>query len=84
MNAALGFGPESFGTRAPLPGEYSLRARFYGDWRDQSSSTVTAEMEIIRHFGMKDEVRKRFAMRVPEKRTEEVATVKIPAALWAD
>lgn len=53
-NEVLGFGSESFGTRAPLPGEYSL------------------------------EVRRRLALRVSEKRTEEVATVKIPAAKWED
>jgi|TARA_B110000305_G_scaffold49977_1_gene54120 hypothetical protein len=41
-------------------------------------------MAITRNFGMANEVFKRFALRVSEKRAEEVATVKIPAVKCAD
>jgi len=77
-------GPKSFDTRAPPPGGYSLKARFYGESHDQDQSTVTAEMEITRNFGMANEVFKRFVLRVSEKKAEEVATVKIPAVKCAD
>ena len=81
-NVSDGYGPESSSMVGLLPGAYSLGARFYGDWKDHQSSAVTAEVEVVRNFGEKNETRERHAVRLREKEEKTLVEMDIVPKEW--
>ncbi|YCM43193.1 VIT domain-containing protein [Verrucomicrobiaceae bacterium 227] len=81
-NVTDGYGPEASSMVGLLPGMYSWSARFYGDWKDNQSSTVTAEVEIVRNFGEKNEQRERHAVRLREKEEKTLVEVDVWPQEW--
>jgi hypothetical protein len=81
-NVSRGFGPESFCVRRAIPGNYRFKARFHGDWNESAQSRVTAELEVIRHFGTEAETRERFGIRLDEQRDREILQLMVVPAGW--
>lgn len=81
-NVIDGYGPESSSMVGVLPGRYALGARFYGDWKDGRSSTVTAEVEIVRNFGAENERRERHAVRLSEKEEKTLVEIEVFPREW--
>ena len=81
-NVSQGFGPESFSMARAVPGNYGFKARFHGDWNESAGSRVTAELEVIRHFGTDDETRERIGIRLDEKDDREVLGLMVVPPGW--
>jgi len=81
-NITRGYGPESWSSQSIFPGEYSLGARFYGDWNDRGKSTVTGEIEFTRNFGLPNETRERHALRIEEKKQVEILKAEVLPDGW--
>lgn len=65
-----------------LPGRLSWSARFYGDWKDDQESTVTAEVEVTRNFGEQNEHRERHAVRLREKEEQTLVELEVVPKGW--
>ena len=81
-NLSQGYGPESWSSRSLLPGAYEIGARFYGDWNSEGKSTATAEVEVIRNFGQKNETRETYTLRVEEKTNPLIVRAKYYPKGW--
>ncbi len=79
-----GLGPESWSTQTIHPGEHCFSAKFYGDWDESRTSTVTAEIEVTTDFGMPNEKRHRQALRITEKEHKVVTKAAIWPAGWEE
>ena len=81
-NVSRGYGPESFCMAHALPGNYGFQAKFYGDWNEPEQSRVTAELEVTRHFGSKNETRQRIGVRLNEKDDTELLNLQVTPPGW--
>ena len=74
-NVSSGLGPESCCVKDIDPGTFIIKAKFKGDWVDESTSTTTMTVEVIRNFGSKNEIREMITRRIPEGKTIEMMTI---------
>ncbi|MGJ8657046.1 MAG: VIT domain-containing protein [Akkermansiaceae bacterium] len=72
-----GLGPESASLQKQLPGEYTLTAKFRGDWNDHHKSDTTLTMEVIRNYGAPNETRQSVTRRLHESDQQVLMNLKV-------
>jgi len=70
-------GPESSSIHHYLPGDYTLTARFRGDWNDAHVSDTTVTMEVIRNYGADNETRESITRRLHEAERVNFMDLKV-------
>ncbi|MFT7581879.1 MAG: Ca-activated chloride channel family protein [Myxococcota bacterium] len=61
-----GYGPEVYGLRKAMHGEYQVRTKFYGSSAAQLLGAVTLQVDVYTNFGRKTQQRKSMTLRLTE------------------
>jgi tetratricopeptide (TPR) repeat protein len=61
-----GYGPEEYMLRNLMPGEYKIRAHFYGNRDQRLVGPTTVQATVITHFGRPDEKRQAITLRLKD------------------
>ena len=73
-----GYGPEEYVLRRLMPGEYKIRARFFGNRDQRLVGPTTVQATIVTRYGRPDEKRESITLRLREaKETVDVGTVTL-------
>jgi uncharacterized protein YfaP (DUF2135 family) len=73
-----GYGPEEYMLRRLMPGEYKIRAHFFGNRDQRLVGPTTVQATLITHYGRPDEKRRAITLRLKEaKELVDVGTVML-------
>jgi Ca-activated chloride channel homolog len=73
-----GYGPEEYVLKRAIPGNYTVKANFFGSSAQSLQGAVTLRLELITNFGRPNEKRRSTTIRLTEsKETFTVGTLKL-------
>jgi hypothetical protein len=73
-----GYGPEEYMLRRLMPGEYKIRAHFFGNRDQRLVGPTTVQATLITHYGRPDEKRQAITLRLKDaKEMVDVGTVTL-------
>ena len=73
-----GYGPEEFVIKNALPGEYTIKANYYGNSQQTLAGATTIQATITTHYGRPNEETQSVTLRLREEgEVVEVATVRV-------
>jgi tetratricopeptide (TPR) repeat protein len=73
-----GYGPEEYVLRRLMPGQYTIRAQFFGNRDQRLVGPTTVQATIITHYARPDETRQAITLRLKDaKETVDVGTVTL-------
>ena len=73
-----GYGPEEYCIKKALPGNYKIRAHYYGSRQQTLAGPVTVQATLITNFGRPDESRQSLTLRLAtQNETVDIGAAKI-------
>jgi tetratricopeptide (TPR) repeat protein len=73
-----GYGPEEYALKKLMPGQYTIRAQFYGSGDQSLVGPTTVQATVITGFGRPDEKRQHLTLRLTTaKETVDIGTVTL-------
>jgi uncharacterized protein YfaP (DUF2135 family) len=77
-DVTTGFGPEMFLLPKAAPGEYLIRAHYYGERRNRLSMRTRVHVTIVRHWGTaREEVTRKVVTLGKRKEMKELARIRV-------